>query len=52
MELTNDLKDMSEGEDVFYTYRASVTSSKDSEGDSSPHQSVLVRIEIMFISTF
>uniref|UniRef100_A0A3Q3EC17 protein-tyrosine-phosphatase n=1 Tax=Labrus bergylta TaxID=56723 RepID=A0A3Q3EC17_9LABR len=37
VELTNDLKDMSEGEDVFYTYRASVTSSKDSEGDFSPH---------------
>nr|XP_040020732.1 tyrosine-protein phosphatase non-receptor type 3 isoform X3 [Gasterosteus aculeatus aculeatus] len=36
-ELTNDLKDMSEGEDVFYTYRASVSSSKDSEGDTSPH---------------
>ncbi|XP_071772897.2 tyrosine-protein phosphatase non-receptor type 3 isoform X1 [Centroberyx gerrardi] len=37
VELTNDLKDMSEGEDVFYTYRASVSSSKDSEGDASPH---------------
>ncbi|KAM9309884.1 tyrosine-protein phosphatase non-receptor type 3 isoform 2-T4 [Pholidichthys leucotaenia] len=37
VELTNDLKDLSEGEDVFYTYRASV-SSKDSEGDSSPHR--------------
>lgn len=37
MELSNDLKDMSEGEDVFYTYRASVSSSKDSEGDASPH---------------
>ncbi|XP_037309067.2 tyrosine-protein phosphatase non-receptor type 3 isoform X1 [Pungitius pungitius] len=36
-ELTNDLKDMSEGEDVFYTYRASLSSSKDSEGDTSPH---------------
>ncbi|GLD63638.1 tyrosine-protein phosphatase non-receptor type 3-like protein [Lates japonicus] len=36
VELTNDLKDMSEGEDVFYTYRASVSSSKDSEGDASP----------------
>uniref|UniRef100_A0A8C4DZK5 protein-tyrosine-phosphatase n=1 Tax=Dicentrarchus labrax TaxID=13489 RepID=A0A8C4DZK5_DICLA len=41
VELTNDLKDMSEGEDVFYTYRASVSSSKDSEGDASPHQLVL-----------
>ncbi|XP_030606564.1 tyrosine-protein phosphatase non-receptor type 3 isoform X2 [Archocentrus centrarchus] len=37
MELTTDLKDMSEGEDVFYTYRASVSSSKTSEGQSSPH---------------
>ncbi|XP_039974056.1 tyrosine-protein phosphatase non-receptor type 3 [Xiphias gladius] len=37
VELSNDLKDMSEGEDVFYTYRASVSSSKDSEGDTSPH---------------
>ncbi|KAM9723833.1 tyrosine-protein phosphatase non-receptor type 3 isoform 1-T4 [Menidia menidia] len=35
MELSTDLKDMSEGEDVFYTYRASVSSSKYSEGDSS-----------------
>lgn len=35
VELTNDLKDMSEGEDVFYTYRASVSSSKDSEGDTA-----------------
>uniref|UniRef100_A0A671UJE1 protein-tyrosine-phosphatase n=1 Tax=Sparus aurata TaxID=8175 RepID=A0A671UJE1_SPAAU len=40
VELTNELKDMSEGEDVFYTYRASVSSSRmDSEGDS-PHQLV------------
>ncbi|CAJ1062205.1 tyrosine-protein phosphatase non-receptor type 3 [Xyrichtys novacula] len=38
VELANDLKDMSEGEDVFYTYRASVSSSKDSEGDCSPHE--------------
>ncbi|XP_039475610.1 tyrosine-protein phosphatase non-receptor type 3 isoform X2 [Oreochromis aureus] len=37
MELTTDLKDMSEGEDVFYTYRASVSSSKTSEGQGSPH---------------
>uniref|UniRef100_A0A3P8P3K7 protein-tyrosine-phosphatase n=1 Tax=Astatotilapia calliptera TaxID=8154 RepID=A0A3P8P3K7_ASTCA len=36
MELTTDLKDMSEGEDVFYTYRASVSSSKTSEGQGSP----------------
>lgn len=40
MELTSDLKDMSEGEDVFYTYRASVGSSRDSDGDPSPHQLV------------
>uniref|UniRef100_A0A8C9X2N4 protein-tyrosine-phosphatase n=1 Tax=Sander lucioperca TaxID=283035 RepID=A0A8C9X2N4_SANLU len=67
VELTNDLKDMSEGEDVFYTYRASL-SSKDSEGDASPHQHthiisfssvgfasmMHVRAEslIIFISTF
>ncbi|XP_038567445.1 tyrosine-protein phosphatase non-receptor type 3 [Micropterus salmoides] len=38
VEFSNDLKDMSEGEDVFYTYRASVSSSKDSEGDASPQQ--------------
>uniref|UniRef100_H3DLY7 protein-tyrosine-phosphatase n=1 Tax=Tetraodon nigroviridis TaxID=99883 RepID=H3DLY7_TETNG len=31
VELSSDLKDMSEGEDVFYTYRASVSSSKDGE---------------------
>ena len=47
VELTNDLKDMSEGEDVFYTYRASVSSSKDSEGDSSPHQLVSVTTEML-----
>uniref|UniRef100_A0A3B3VC98 protein-tyrosine-phosphatase n=1 Tax=Poecilia latipinna TaxID=48699 RepID=A0A3B3VC98_9TELE len=40
VELSTDLKDMSEGEDVFYTYRASVGSSKDSEGDASSHRSV------------
>lgn len=38
VELTNELKDMSEGEDVFYTYRASVTSSKDGDEDASPHR--------------
>ncbi|XP_014885205.1 tyrosine-protein phosphatase non-receptor type 3 [Poecilia latipinna] len=38
VELSTDLKDMSEGEDVFYTYRASVGSSKDSEGDASSHR--------------
>lgn len=42
VELSTDLKDVSEGEDVFYTYRASVSSSKDSEGDSSLHQLVSV----------
>ncbi|XP_055020251.1 tyrosine-protein phosphatase non-receptor type 3 isoform X2 [Boleophthalmus pectinirostris] len=36
VELSGDLKEMSEGEDVFYTYRASV-SSRDSEGDGSTH---------------
>uniref|UniRef100_A0A8C6V1B3 protein-tyrosine-phosphatase n=1 Tax=Neogobius melanostomus TaxID=47308 RepID=A0A8C6V1B3_9GOBI len=36
MELSNDLKEMSE-EDVFYTYRASVSSSQASEGDGSTH---------------
>ncbi|XP_061631537.1 tyrosine-protein phosphatase non-receptor type 3 isoform X2 [Phyllopteryx taeniolatus] len=35
MELSGEQKDASEGEDVFYTYRASVGSS---EGDASPHQ--------------
>ncbi|CAL8290819.1 unnamed protein product [Merluccius merluccius] len=38
VELTNDLKDMSEGEDVFYTYRVSVGSSRGSEGEESPQQ--------------
>ncbi|KAM6967480.1 tyrosine-protein phosphatase non-receptor type 3 [Aplochiton taeniatus] len=33
-EMTTDLKDVSEGEDVFYTYRASLGSS---EGDDPPH---------------
>lgn len=42
VELSTDLKDVSEGEDVFYTYRASVSSSKDSEGDASLHQLVSV----------
>ncbi|XP_072316187.1 tyrosine-protein phosphatase non-receptor type 3 isoform X5 [Eucyclogobius newberryi] len=36
VEFSSDLKEMSEGEDVFYTYRASV-SSRDSEGDGSTH---------------
>uniref|UniRef100_A0A7N6C2S1 protein-tyrosine-phosphatase n=1 Tax=Anabas testudineus TaxID=64144 RepID=A0A7N6C2S1_ANATE len=55
VELTTDLKDMSEGEDVFYTYRASVGSSKDSEGEASPHQCVSVTSEIVsfyFLDTF
>lgn len=51
VELTNDLKDMSEGEDVFYTYRASVSSSKDSEGDASPQQLVSVTAEMVSIHT-
>uniref|UniRef100_A0A3B3XHU5 protein-tyrosine-phosphatase n=1 Tax=Poecilia mexicana TaxID=48701 RepID=A0A3B3XHU5_9TELE len=33
VELSTDLKDMSEGEDVFYTYRASVGSTEDSIGE-------------------
>ncbi|XP_037130150.1 tyrosine-protein phosphatase non-receptor type 3 isoform X1 [Syngnathus acus] len=37
MELSGELKDVPEGEDVFYTYRTSVSSSKDSEGDASLH---------------
>lgn len=47
-ELTNDLKDMSEGEDVFYTYRASVSSSKDSEGDAASRQLVSFTTEMTF----
>ena len=38
MELTNELKDMTEGEDVFYTYRVSVGSSRGSEGEESPQR--------------
>uniref|UniRef100_A0A8C4ZJF2 protein-tyrosine-phosphatase n=1 Tax=Gadus morhua TaxID=8049 RepID=A0A8C4ZJF2_GADMO len=47
VELTNELEDMTEGEDVFYTYRVSVGSSRGSEGgdtgdedngDTSPHK--------------
>ncbi|XP_061531260.1 tyrosine-protein phosphatase non-receptor type 3 isoform X2 [Phycodurus eques] len=38
MELSGEQKDASEGEDVFYTYRASVGGSKGSEGDASLHQ--------------
>uniref|UniRef100_A0A8C7XJL3 protein-tyrosine-phosphatase n=1 Tax=Oryzias sinensis TaxID=183150 RepID=A0A8C7XJL3_9TELE len=44
-ELTADLKNMSLGEDVFYTYRASVSSSKGSEGDVSPNRLVLLTNE-------
>lgn len=36
---------MSLGEDVFYTYRASVSSSKGSEGDVSPNRFVLLTNE-------
>lgn len=50
VELSTDLKDVSEGEDVFYTYRASVSSSKDSEGDSSLHQLVSVNTNTMCFS--
>lgn len=52
VELSTDLKDVSEGEDVFYTYRASVSSSKDSEGDSSLHQLVSVPTNTMCFSIF
>ncbi|CAL8247196.1 unnamed protein product [Lota lota] len=38
VELTNELRDMTEGEDVFYTYRVSVGSSRDSEGEESPQR--------------
>uniref|UniRef100_A0A8D3EEL2 protein-tyrosine-phosphatase n=1 Tax=Scophthalmus maximus TaxID=52904 RepID=A0A8D3EEL2_SCOMX len=37
VELTNELKDMSEGEDVFYTYRVSVGSMDDSIGEEESH---------------
>lgn len=50
VELSTDLKDVFEGEDVFYTYRASVSSSKDSEGDSSLHQLVSVATNRMCFS--
>lgn len=40
---------MSEGEDVFYTYRSSVSSSKDSDGDASPHQLVSVTTEMLSV---
>lgn len=50
VELSTDLKDVSEGEDVFYTYRASVSSSKDSEGESSLHQLVSVATNSMFLN--
>ncbi|KAJ8004931.1 hypothetical protein DPEC_G00141410 [Dallia pectoralis] len=39
VELTNDLRELSEGEDVFYTYRVSVSSSKDSH-EGTPRHSV------------
>ncbi|CAL8256857.1 unnamed protein product [Boreogadus saida] len=38
VELTNELVDMTEGEDVFYTYRVSVGSSRGSEGEESPQR--------------
>ncbi|KAM6909905.1 tyrosine-protein phosphatase non-receptor type 3 isoform 1-T2 [Xenentodon cancila] len=39
VEFVTELKDVPEGEDVFYTYRVSVSSNKDREGDSaSKHQ--------------
>lgn len=45
MELVTDLKDVSEGEDVFYTYKASMGSNKDSEGDTSSQQLVSLTTE-------
>uniref|UniRef100_A0A6Q2YD83 protein-tyrosine-phosphatase n=1 Tax=Esox lucius TaxID=8010 RepID=A0A6Q2YD83_ESOLU len=39
VELNNDLRDLSEGEDVFYTYRVSLSSSRDSH-DGTPRHSV------------
>ncbi|XP_062322056.1 tyrosine-protein phosphatase non-receptor type 3 isoform X2 [Osmerus eperlanus] len=38
VELTTDLRDMSEGEDVFYTYRVSLNSSRGSDGDTPPQR--------------
>ena len=40
VELTTDLRDLSEGEDVFYTYRVSLNSSRGSDGDTPPQRSV------------
>lgn len=36
VELTTDLRDVSEGEDVFYTYRVSMNSSRGSDGGTPP----------------
>ncbi|KAL0985363.1 hypothetical protein UPYG_G00155960 [Umbra pygmaea] len=37
VELTNDMRDVSEGEDVFYTYRVSLSSSRDSHEGTPTH---------------
>ncbi|XP_042175287.1 tyrosine-protein phosphatase non-receptor type 3-like isoform X7 [Oncorhynchus tshawytscha] len=37
VELNNDLRDMSEGEDVFYTYRVSLSSSRGSQEGTPTH---------------
>uniref|UniRef100_A0AAY5L4A6 protein-tyrosine-phosphatase n=1 Tax=Esox lucius TaxID=8010 RepID=A0AAY5L4A6_ESOLU len=39
VELNNDLRDLSEGEDVFYTYRVSLSSSRDSHDGTPRHRS-------------
>uniref|UniRef100_A0A8C7MHA5 protein-tyrosine-phosphatase n=1 Tax=Oncorhynchus kisutch TaxID=8019 RepID=A0A8C7MHA5_ONCKI len=39
VELNNDLRDMSEGEDVFYTYRVSLSSSRGSQEGTPTHRS-------------
>uniref|UniRef100_A0A8C7F407 protein-tyrosine-phosphatase n=1 Tax=Oncorhynchus kisutch TaxID=8019 RepID=A0A8C7F407_ONCKI len=39
VELNNDLRDVSEGEDVFYTYRVSLSSSRGSQEGTPTHRS-------------
>lgn len=39
VELNNDLRDVSEGEDVFYTYRVSLSSSRGSHEGTPTHRS-------------
>uniref|UniRef100_A0A8C5FAQ1 protein-tyrosine-phosphatase n=1 Tax=Gadus morhua TaxID=8049 RepID=A0A8C5FAQ1_GADMO len=47
VELTNELEDMTEGEDVFYTYRVSVGSSRGSEGGESPQRGCVYECECL-----